>query len=322
MNQSSSISSIDRKVGIFFAIIGKKEGNLLVTINKSDDLEKDSKDQLMNNVYSVVHHNNFYDFIINHPTVKNTVSQDGIYNFSDANYKRLVKLAKKQQVFYNENIKEFVPKKININKGYKIQKYSIDGDLLKTYNGIRDTSREEAVSDTTLKAAIANKAVYLGHRWLYLNRELPDDTIQEIGDSLTSNKQKQKMVAMLDIDRKRIVEVFTNQTTASIARKLKSSSAIYQSIAKNTLSSGHYFKYYDDCSDEMKTDFLKNGGNLPAEFNVNKGIAVKQLNAITGEVIKEYANMLEIQKQFQLSNKYIRNAIETGEVLKGFKWSL
>lgn len=308
--------------GVYFTLTGKKNGDLLVDINKTENIEEQSKNTIMNEVFSVLNITEFFDFVINHPLVKDSEREGSFYVFAEQSYKKIVKLLKKQAPFFdnNDEIEEFIPKKININKGYKIQKYTLDGVLLKTYNGIRETSREEAISDTTLKSAIANRAIYLGHRWLYLTRNLPDDTVQPIGESTNVNKQKQRLVAMLDIDKKRIVEIFTNQTTASVARRLKSSSAIYQSIMRDTISSGHYFKYYDECSSEMCEDFVKNGGVVP-QLNINKGICVKQLDHITGEVIKEYPNMLDIQKKFQLSNKYIRNAILTGEILKGYKWS-
>ena len=216
-------------------------------------------------------------------------------------------------------VAECVPKQININRGNKIQKYSIEGELLKTYIGIRDATRDASISDTTLKSAIINKTIYAGHRWLYLDRGMDDATVQDIGESVKVNTPKNAFVAMLDIDKTRIVSVFQNQKEASIARKLKSSSAIYQSITRGNLSSGHYFKYYDDCSDDMKTAFINSGGIMPSP-HVNKGVGVKQIDYMTGEVIKEYPSILDVQKTFQISSKCIKKAIATGEVIKGFKW--
>ena len=148
---------------------------------------------------------------------------------------------------------------------------------------------------------------------------MDDATVQDIGESVKVNTPKNAFVAMLDIDKTRIVSVFQNQKEASIARKLKSSSAIYQSITRGNLSSGHYFKYYDDCSDDMKIAFINSGGIMPSP-HVNKGVGVKQIDYMTGEVIKEYPSILDVQKTFQISSKCIKKAIATGEVIKGFKW--
>lgn len=154
---------------------------------------------------------------------------------------------------------------------------------------------------------------------MYLERNFPDDTVQEIGESVAVNKHKKSLIAMIDIDRTFIVTVFENQKAAGLARKLKSSSAIYQSIVKGNLCSGHYFQYYEDCPENLRNDYFNRmGGVLPD--NSNKGIVIKQVEHLTGEIIKEFPSIIDVQKQFQMSNKCIKKAIQTGEIVKGFKW--
>ena len=314
---------------VYFMIIGKINGNMNITIHRTYDIETENNNKVISSIYRVDRLDDFYNFIINHPFVKNSLQINGeSYIFTLDDYKKLLKLAKKQVPYYINNFEAasneevlFTPKQININRGSKIQKYTTDGKLVKTYIGIRETSRQEFISDTTLKSAIVNKSIYAGHRWLYLDRSLPDNTFQEIGESLKVNKYKNTLIAMLDIDKTKIVSIFTNQKEASIARKLKSSSAIFHSLTNGTISSGHYFKYYNDCSDELKQAYIELNGKIPEIHTPNKGLTVKQINHVTGETIKEFSSLLEIQKQFQISNKCLKKAIQTCEVIKGFKWS-
>jgi len=316
--------------GVYIIITGKQNGNITLNINKTDDVEQEDKNKVITNIFRVHRVSEFFDFLTKHPlTVKAEVKNDsGVnYVFSADDYKKLILLARKQQKYYidvdlpvDTPVVDFIPRQININRGNKIQKYSQSGELLKTYIGIREATRQESISDTTLKYAITHNTIYSGFRWLFLDRDLPDDTVQDIGESVKVNTPKNAFVAMLDIEKANIVQVFQNQKTAADARKLKSSSAIYQSIVRGNLSSGHYFQYYDDCSDELKNSYLERGGVLP-ETHVNKGVVIKQINHITGDIIKEFTSILEVQKHFQVSSKCIKKAIATGEVTKGFKWS-
>jgi hypothetical protein len=250
---------------------------------------------------------------------------------TDKEYKQLVKIARRQHIYYSntattdadlkddtKDVDYFVVKDININRGNKIQKYSPTGELIVTYNGIRDTTRNEDITDAILIAAIKNKSLYNGYRWLYLNRELPDDTRQHIGDTFIKTKYKNELIAMLDIDKKEIVNVFINQKEASIARKLKSSASINHSILHGNICSGHYFQYYNECSQELKNKYIESGKELP--IKKTKGITIKQYNYDNGELINEYPSLLDVQIKFQVSNKSLKNAIITGEVLKNFIW--
>ena len=392
-----------KRKALYFVLNSKKENILNISIETTEDIEYETNNKIIDKWFCVSRIDDFKTFLINHPLLKN---QKETYNISIQDYKQLIKITKKQHIFYidsndkpvcqsagesvcqpagesvcqpagesvcqpagesecqsagesvcqpagesvcqpagesvyqpagesvcqpagesvcqpaGESVCQCQPviKHININRGSKIQKYSINGELLKTYIGIRDATRQESISDTKLKAAIENKTIYIGDRWLFLDRELPDDTVQEIGISVEINTPKNAFVAMLDIDKSKIVEVYQNQKEASIARQLKSSSAIYKSITNGNLSSGHYFQYFEDCSENLKQAFFERGGTLP-KFYINKGIVVKQINHVTNEVVKEFPSILDVQKHFQVSSKTIKKAIKTGEVLKGFKWS-
>ena len=307
--------------GVYFTIVDKKDGLLHIKISMSNDIKYDENNSIMTDTFFVSKVNEFYKFINNHSFILNKKKQNEHYIMTDKEYKQLVKIAKTQHVYYlniDNNTSDFVVKKININRGNKIQKYSPNGELIITYNGIRDATRNESITDAILIATINNKSLYNGHRWLYLNRDLPDDTVQDIGETVIKTKYKNGLIAMLDIDKQNIVNVFINQKEASIARKLKSSASINHSILNGNICSGHYFQYYDDCSEELKKNFLQFEKKLP--IKKTKGITIKQYNYDNGELINEYPSLLDVQIKYQVSNKSLKNAIETGEVLKNFIW--
>jgi len=307
---------------VYFKLINKENGKYTIEILVSNDIIKDEKNAIILDYFKVKLYNEFMRFLKEHPSIMLYQNSNEQFIIPCEEYRKIMLIARKQEKYYNETSSEEINanRVININRGYKIQKYSVDGELLKVYIGIRDASRQETIADTTLKNAIKGRIVYNDFRWMYLDRSLPDNTVQDIGESIYVNTQKNGFVAMLDINKTKIVEVFLDQKTASIARKMKTSASIYHAISRNSLSSGHYFCYYDNCSEELKQDFINKGGILPNCVKTKKGISIQQIDHITGNVVHEYPSFLEIQKLCQMSSKCIKKAINTGEICKGFKW--
>lgn len=207
-------------------------------------------------------------------------------------------------------------------RGDKVQKYTLTGELVATYKGMRDATRkEDGTSDSGIKAAIKNKTIYKEHRWLFLKRELSDDSVQEIGESVVVRKQSEGFVAMLNITKTIIVQVFPDQKSAAKERQFTSSASISQAIQKNRLSSGHYFCYFDDCSEELKNAYLQHG-SLPRKPAKVNAVHINQINPITNQIIQTFSSILDIQKEFQASRTSLKRAIANNTPFKGFLWSM
>ena len=173
--------------------------------------------------------------------------------------------------------------------------------------------------ENELKRAIENNQKLIEEN-KHLDRNLPDDTIQDIGKSVVVRTQKEGFIAMLNINKDIIVQVFPDQKSATEERHFTSSASISQAIAQNRLSSGHYFCYYHDCSDELKNAYLAHS-TLPKKPARSNAIYIKQLNPITKELINTYNSIQDVQIQFQASRRTIQNAISKKTILKGFLWS-
>lgn len=223
-------------------------------------------------------------------------------------------------------IKE-IPLKYNINenlviKGNKIQKYTIEGELVITYNTLCNAARKEVnVSESGIRKAIINKTIYKDHRWLHLERELPDDTVQNLGETKIIKHVNLGLIAMLDINKENIIHVFKNQTVAATSRHLKSSMCIYNSIKNNTLCSGHYFYLWNKCNEEMKQKYLENN-TLPETDRRHNAIKVNQIHPITNEIVKVFLSYTDIMHDFQVSLRKIKQVMNNNEIYKGYKWQL
>lgn len=223
-------------------------------------------------------------------------------------------------------IKE-IPLKYNINenlviKGNKIQKYTIEGELVITYNTLCNAARKEVnVSESGIRKAIINKTIYKDHRWLHLDRDLPDDTVQNLGETKIIKNVNLGLIAMLDINKENIIHVFKNQTVAATSRHLKSTMCIYNSIKNDTLCSGHYFYLWDKCNEEMKQKYLENN-TLPETDRRHNAIKVNQIHPITNEIVKVFLSYTDIMHDFQVSLRKIKQVMNNNEIYKGYKWEL
>jgi hypothetical protein len=123
---------------------------------------------------------------------------------------------------------------------------------------------------------------------------------------------------MIDIKKTKILAVYKNQKEAVQARNLKSNS-FTRAIKEQSISSGHYWNYFDDCSTEMRNEYLSHS-ILPEKYTNNCGKQVHQIDVKTNKVLNTYGSNREICKLFQMSSTKLKDVIKTGEIHQGFKW--
>lgn len=208
-------------------------------------------------------------------------------------------------------------------RGDKIQIYSSDGCvLIKTYESYAFAIRDKNLNNPTrsgIKCAIKNNSIYKNHRWINLKRDLPDNTIQQLERTTSLKEVNIGFVAMLNLDKNNIIKVFCDQKEATKDRKFNSSSSISNAIKRNSISSGHYFIMWNDCSDELKRNYLKYN-KLPEKRINNNTIQLNQIHPINKNILKTYTCIEDIVKEFKISRKTLKNACEYDLLIGGFNW--
>jgi len=217
----------------------------------------------------------------------------------------------------------YVKKRNNGTKIPKIYQYNLDNLItpLKIYDSPCEVERNvDNISLSALKRASQNNLVYRNYRWLYVNRnELPPDQIAET--VLTNHKSFEiRHIAMIDIKKTKILAVYSSQKEAVEARNMKCNS-FTRAIQQQHISSGHYWNFFDDCSEEMKTEYLKNN-SLPNKFVRQTGIKIRQIDPITKKVLAVYNTKREVAKKCQISYAKLGLLIssKSNEVYNGFIW--
>jgi len=213
-----------------------------------------------------------------------------------------------------------VVKRNNTRSPY-IQKYDPNTfELLETYDSIIDLTRQDDnLSYYGLKSSVKNNSIYKGFRWFFVDKKQPNIKY-DIGETkdITSNIANE-FIAMIDINKEKILEVYASQKHASKARNLKTGAAICKAIKQYSVSSGHYWKKYDDCSDKLKSTYNK---SLPEKSTSNICIKVNILNKSTNEIVKTYNSVSDIIKEFQISRLTLNKICKNKTVYKNFLFEI
>ena len=211
--------------------------------------------------------------------------------------------------------------------GLRVPKvYQYDPNDLKTpikvFDSPADVEREyNNISLSPLKTSYKNNTIYKDFRWLFLKR---DENIPESIPETEVNKHISpdiKFLAMIDIKKTQILNVFCNQKEAVKARNLKSNS-FTRAIQTGSISSGHYWKFFEDCSQEMKDDYFSRGLVLPEKYVPKSGKSVEQIDPKNNEIIAIHNSIRDIVKKFQMSYSSLKKASDSGIIHNGYKWKI
>lgn len=209
----------------------------------------------------------------------------------------------------------------------RVQQYepiskSNDFKLIKTYESIIEVIRDnESFSVGGLKPACNNNTLYKGFRWILLDRE-KEIKHYNIPPTTDIREVSHEQVAMLNIDKNKIMEVFPSLKHASEARHFKSLAAISKAIKLGSQSSGHYWSRYIDCDDNLKNEYEKHN-TIPDKPPKVNGIRVQQISmGKDRKVVKEFTSIADVTKNFQMSRVSLKNASENNTPHNGFYWKM
>lgn len=213
-----------------------------------------------------------------------------------------------------------------INNGIRVPKvYQYDINNLKDPINIYDSPKEliRVNSDifmSSLKNAIKNNTIYKNYRWIFVNRN--EEPPAEIPETVDNNFRSPliKYIAMIDIKKTKILNVFSTQKEAVASRNLKSNS-FTRAIKQYSISSGHYWKYFDDCPIEMRNEYLLHN-KLPEKYVSVKSKTVSQICPRTNEIIKTYNSKNEVINKFQMSMLTLSKFSENGNIHNGYRWKI
>jgi prophage antirepressor-like protein len=195
-------------------------------------------------------------------------------------------------------------------------------ELIKIYDSIIDVIRNfYGSSPTGLKEAVKKNTIYKYHRWLLVDRDITNISEIKLQPTVKAISQNIEYIAMIDIQQKKILDVFPSQKDAALSRNLAGYSTISRAIKQNSISSGHYWKLFNNCSDDMRNFYLKHN-KLPEKFSKSSSISVLQIDPTTNKEVVKYNSINDVLLKFQMSRLTLKKCSDNNEIYKCYKWKV
>lgn len=193
-------------------------------------------------------------------------------------------------------------------------------ELIQIFDSIITVTRHfHNSSGSALREAARNHRIYKDFRWLMVERDVTEVPVPP--PTTETRTLSVEFIAMIDIKKTKIMEVFPSQKEAAMSRNLAGFSTISRAIKEDRISSGHYWNVFEKCSQEMRDEYLKT--NVLPEYHANaNGVTVIQINPMTNENIKTFKSITEVLKKFQMSRGSLNKASDNDEIHNGFKWKV
>lgn len=209
--------------------------------------------------------------------------------------------------------------------GRKVQKYSPDTEvLLETFNQVLDVIRFKQHSEFSVSGvsrACEDRTVYKGFRWAYLDRDLDDSTVQDIGETVVKTELRKGHVATLSPDRTRVDNVYRHFKELGISMGYTGPDAVIKRMKKgHPLSDGRHIVPWMEVPENVRNEWLETN-ELPDLQPNHVCKSVNQLDKDTGDVVKTFATMNAVKISFAVTGRTIHRAISGGTELRGFKWA-
>ncbi|CAN0539316.1 unnamed protein product [Ectocarpus sp. 12 AP-2014] len=206
--------------------------------------------------------------------------------------------------------------------GDKIQAYSADGkELVCTYETFRDAVRAlPGASEAGIQRACNDRIVRVGYRWARLPRSQPDETVQDIGDTVIDIPIRTGHVAGLNDDKTRVEKVYTSFKACAVANNFASSGAVQKRSSKGVKVGGHHIVSWSELPETVQDAWLENN-TLPILPKNATSIRINRLDPITKEVLRTYETMNEVVRHFKIGRAALKTTIHGDLVKFGFKWN-
>lgn len=206
--------------------------------------------------------------------------------------------------------------------GPKVQIYTEEGSLVKTFNQFVDARRE--LDGKTHRNGIIDACeknfMYFGYRWMMLERTLADNTVQQLQPTVEHKPIRTGYVVELSPDETSIVKVYANFKEAAHLNGFLAIGAVQKKMNRGDHLNGNIIRPWSECSDVLQKRFSERGGVLPAKVVNGRHFGVLKVDPVTKDVVHEYATIAEAKTDIKCAVRTLKSAIAQGVPLRGHLW--
>jgi len=232
-----------------------------------------------------------------------------------------------------ENSNKEIVEKLNINQtkittgfqqplitlGPRLQKINPETlQLIKVYESVSEAMKENpSIKRPSIQKAIIENTIYLGYRWLLVDRDLDPTIIYSILPTKQKKIQNLGYIAQLNETQTEIVNVFLDRKSAAQFNDFQSTSSLDIPVKNFKLVKGHYYKLYDECDVSLKHDFEGKINGHPLLYKDGVGQFDNQNN-----LIKEFICKYDCIRQLKISDKTLAKALDKNIAYNSFYYKM
>lgn len=194
--------------------------------------------------------------------------------------------------------------------------------VVQTYPSILEATRQfyyenKTASFSAIKKAFQCKTIYLDHRWHFImdRKERDLDTPRNIGETVVTIEKNQGQVAMLDLNKTKVIKVFKLAKDAA-KEILQHPSAMSTAIKHSVPLNNHYWLRWQYVDPALQRSYLQSN-ILPEKEKNPRGIKINVFHSDTNELVKTFGSFTEIQKEMKISIKTVKDCMETNTLCRG-----
>ena len=197
--------------------------------------------------------------------------------------------------------------------GPRLQKINPETlQLVTVYESVSDAMNDNKdLKRPSVMKAVKENTIYCGFRWQLIERNSDASILHPIEPTKETTSRITGFVAKLSCNKSAILDVYLDRKTAAQLNGYKSTSALDNPVKNGTITNGHYYMLYDDCDD-----------NLISEFETKHGIPLLYKRGLgqfdsSGNITQEFACKYECIKYLKISDKTLAKCIEQNVAYNG-----
>jgi len=177
--------------------------------------------------------------------------------------------------------------------------------LVKVYECVTELMKEnQNIKRPSINKAIVENTIYYGFRWLLVDRELDPNIIHDILPTKQIHAQNIGYIAKLNNEKTEILNVYLDRKTAATHNNYVSSSSLDNPVKNFTVTNGHYYNLFSNCSVELQNKFIQNYGE-PLLYKDGVGVYNNE-----NQLQQEYSCKYDVIKQLKMSDKTLTKALD------------
>jgi prophage antirepressor-like protein len=199
--------------------------------------------------------------------------------------------------------------------GPRLQKINPETlQLIKVYESVSEAMKENSnIKRPSIQKAVIENTIYLGYRWLLVDRDLDPTIIYSLLPTKQTKLQNIGYIAQINETQTEIINVFIDRKNASHFNGFQSTSALDNPVKNFTLVKGYYYKLYHECDVLLKHNFEEKINGFPLLYKDGVGRFDNQNN-----LIKEFICKYDCIRQVKISDKTLAKSLDKNIAYNGF----